>query len=321
MTKCRVIWENRGFCRVATNAGEVLLKVPSHWVDRPVTGDWVMLDDQGEFAELCPRQNTLSRKRAGRESLEQVLAANIDVAMLVAGLDGDFNIRRLERYLVLAEHCKAAPVVVLNKSDLCENPLAAVAEVDAITRGVVPVALISALNGDSVHALHRYVEPGQTAVLLGSSGAGKSTIVNALLGTAIQPTFEVRKGDARGRHTTTSRHLFGLEAGWFLIDTPGIRELEPWAGPESAVVVFDDIAEVARNCRFGDCSHHEEPDCAVNAAISAGTLDPSRLESFRKITGELRHLEVKQDVRAALEQKRRWRNVHKAMRKTPDKRK
>jgi len=313
MNRNRVIWENRGFCRVATSTGEIVIKVHPGCNELPVTGDWVLVDN-GEITEICTRQNKLSRKKAGRESVEQILAANVDVAFLVTGLDGDFNIRRLERYLILAKHSGVTPVVVLNKRDLCDDPFAAVEQVDAVTQGMVPVALISALDPASVHHLHRYVDYGQTAVLLGSSGAGKSTIVNALLGAETQATLTVRDSDHRGRHSTTSRHLFQLTAGWSLIDTPGLRELEPWASPESAMAVFDDIAEAALNCKFRNCTHSSEPACAVIAAIEKGTLDSARLDSFRKIVRELQHLEVKQNSQAARDQKQRWKVIHKAMR-------
>ena len=305
----RVISDGRGAWRVALESGEAVLPA-GPMSERPVAGDWVVSDPTASrIVHVLTRRTRLSRKKAGQECGEQVLAANVDVLFIVAGLDGDFNLRRLERYLVLAEACGVAPVVVLNKCDLCEDAAARAREADAVTAGAAPVLLLSALDRSSVMQLHRYIEPGQTAVLAGSSGAGKSTLVNALLGADVQPTRDVRAGDSRGQHTTTARRLFRLDAGRLLIDTPGLRELAPWASAEAARSAFSDIDELASNCRFRDCAHHGEPGCAV-----ADAVDPARLESYHKLRAELAYLERSQNIHLMQEEKRRWKIIHKAAR-------
>lgn len=305
----RVVFASRGVCRVAGEGEETW--VSTHGGEQPVTGDWIVYEPlAARAAGLLPRRTRISRKAAGGEVREQVLAANVDVVFLVTGLDADYNLRRLERYLVAVRQSGATPVVVLNKSDLCENALDRATEVDRLTLGAAPVVLISALEAGSAMQLHRYIEPEQTAVLLGSSGAGKSTIANALLGRAQQETRAVRDWDNRGRHTTTGRYLFQVPAGWLLIDTPGLRELEPWAPAAAVCAVFGDVEELAAECRFRDCRHGDEPGCAVRAAAANGRLDPARAENYRKL----------RDSTTALERKRRWKAIHRAMRHMPDKR-
>ncbi len=317
----RVVSESRGICRLALARGEGMARPKGSLTPRPVTGDWAVVDAAaGVITGLLPRRTRISRKKAGRGAEEQVLAANVDVVFLVTALDGDLNLRRLERYLMVAQESGAGPVVVLNKQDLCADPVTRLREVESVTGALAPVVMLSALEEASVAELHRYVEPGQTAVLLGSSGVGKSTIVNRLLKRDQQATEQVRAGDRRGRHTTAMRELFLLEAGWLLMDTPGLRELEPWASPQAVAAAFPEIAELAARCRFRDCRHQGEPGCAVAQALGQGSLETARFESFRKLEGELARLERLQDTRAALEQKRQWRNIHRAMRKTPDKR-
>lgn len=317
----RVVSESSGKYHLACSGGEVSASLKGSVGERPVTGDWVAYDAAaGTIRGLLPRRTKVSRKKAGRAAVEQVLAANVDVLFLVTALDGDFNIRRLERYLILAHESGASPVVVLNKCDLAADPIARLRELDAVTGGLVPALLLSALDEVSVAQLHRHMEPGQTAALLGSSGVGKSTIVNRLLRRERQATREVRAGDSRGRHTTSTRELFPLDAGWLLIDTPGLRELAPWASPEAVAAAFPELQELAAQCRFRDCGHQGEPGCAVALAVEAGRLSASRLESFRKLQGELRRLERMQDARAAQEEKRRWKQIHRALRRMPDKR-
>ena len=309
----RVASENREFCELWTEEGELTARAAPHG-PQPVTGDWVAYEPNSRtIRDVLPRRTKVSRKKAGREVQEQVLAANVDVVFVVNGLDHDFNLRRLERYLVLVEESGAAPVIVLNKSDLHPDPLDALRQVDAIARHA-DVVVTSALDPDTVAQLHRYVEPAQTAVLLGSSGAGKSTILNQLLGRMAQPTKGVREHDGRGKHTTTARQMFRLEQGWMLIDSPGLRELEPWASVESAAAIFHDIQELAAQCRFRDCAHQSEPGCRVREAVEQGTLDRVRLESLHKLTGAMERLRRMEDVHQAQEYKRKLKQIHKAAR-------
>lgn len=310
----RVALAVHNVCRVWTAAGVrdavlsgALLDAPAH--ERPVTGDWVAIEPEtARIRAVLSRRTCVSRKKAGKACEEQVLAANVDVLFIVMGLDGDFNIRRLERYLVLAAESGASPVVVLNKSDLCGDLAARMREVDRVTHA--PIAAMAAVERGSVSQLHRYVEPGQTAALLGSSGVGKSTIVNMLLGESRQATLPVREGDSRGRHTTTARELFLLPEGWLLLDTPGMRELEVWtdSGP-AATAAFADIGELAARCRFRDCRHTGEPGCAVAEAVAQGRLDVARLGSYHK-------LERETDAQII---KRRARILSKAAKKVADK--
>ena len=287
LDRARVACANRGFYLLWTPSGQVcqgtlsgaLLDAPA--LERPATGDWVLIETPtGRIREVLPRQTCLIRKKAGRAVEEQVIAANVDVLFIVMALDADFNLRRLERYLVLAEESGASPVIVLNKSDLCDDLIGKMNEIDGVTQA--PTVVMSAIDLGSVAQLGRYIEPGQTGALLGSSGVGKSTIVNALLGGTQQSVSPVRESDSRGRHTTTHREMFQLDQGWILIDTPGMRELEPWSTAESVAAAFNDIEALAERCRFRDCRHLDEPGCAVIAAI-----DPDRLASFHKLTNQM----------------------------------
>jgi ribosome biogenesis GTPase len=299
-----VVWTDSGE-REATVAGR--LRYESG--DWPTVGDWVALEAGARISAVLPRQSVFSRKEAGAVTREQVLAANIDVLFVVTGLDGDFNLRRIERYLLLAWESGAKPVVVLNKADLCANVAQLAAEVQALASGA-PVAVISALEGWGVPEVEVHLTAGQTAAVTGSSGAGKSTLVNRLLGHERQRMQEVRADDSRGRHTTVRRELFLAPAGWLLIDTPGLRELQLWATSASFDLAFDDIAALAAQCRFRDCRHQGEPGCAV---ASSG-IDESRLASYAKLQRELAHLDRKVDQRAAQDEKRRIKRIHRAMR-------
>ena len=230
----------------------------------------------------------------------------------MAGLDNDFNLRRLERYLAVAWSSGVRPVIVLNKADIADDLDQRLLEVESIAPAV-PIVVLSALTGDHVADLSAYLEPGQTAVVLGSSGVGKSTLLNALLGEQRQATAAVREDDSRGRHTTTHRELFELPDGALLIDTPGIRSLEVAGADEGIETAFDDIAELAAACRFSDCRHRGEPGCAVDAALADGSLSRDRLASHEKLERELAHAERKVDPRAAAEERKRWRQIHKSV--------
>jgi ribosome biogenesis GTPase len=283
----------------------------------PAVGDWVAARRVDPlFAlieEVLPRRTQFSRASPGSTAHEQVIATNIDLAVIVSGLDHDFNLRRIERYLVLARESGAACVIILNKADLCSDPDEKLAATEAIA-GEVPVLLLSGLQ--SVTPLYPFVR-GKTVALLGSSGAGKSTIANALLGDNRQETGPVREQDSRGRHTTTSRMLMPLPHGGALIDNPGMRELQMWASESSLDDVFAEISLLAEDCRFADCTHGHEPACAVQAALAEGQLDEARWQSYKKLQAELRYQIRSQDVQAMNAQKKKWKVLHKAARHHP----
>jgi ribosome biogenesis GTPase len=267
--------------------GRILREGPEQ---RPVVGDWLAVRERDGGWEVCailPRRTLFRRRAAGRSANVQLIAANVDTVLLMMGLDADFNIRRIERYLTLASPSGASSVVVLNKTDLTDGLERQVAEVQAVTPGA-PIVALSAKLGEGLEPLEAYLRPGATVALLGSSGVGKSTLVNRLLGHEQQPTAEVRERDGRGKHTTTARELIRLESGALLIDTPGMRELGLWTEDEDALDdAFEDVAGLAQSCRFRDCSHHNEPGCAVLAALEAGDLAESRLASYLKLRREL----------------------------------
>jgi ribosome biogenesis GTPase / thiamine phosphate phosphatase len=236
-----------------------------------------------------------------------VLAANVDVVLIVSSVNQELNLRRLERYLTLAWESGARPVLVLTKSDLSDDVPAALAEVESVAFGA-PVHAISSVTGEGLDEVRAYLRPGVTAALLGSSGVGKSTLVNTLAGEELLETREIRD-DGKGRHTTTRRELVQLPGGGLVIDTPGMREVQLWIAEEGLEEAFEDVTELFGRCRFSDCAHQSEPGCAVKEALANGTLSPERWESYLKLQRELEHLERRLDKRAASEQRKRWRSL------------
>ncbi|HYY92992.1 MAG TPA: ribosome small subunit-dependent GTPase A [Pyrinomonadaceae bacterium] len=292
--------------------------------DLPAVGDWVVIrrmTDEGKakIHEILPRRSKFSRKAAGRETEEQIVAANVDTVFLVTGLDNDYNPRRVERYLIMAWESGADPVVVLNKADLIEDAEEKREEVARVAPGV-PVLLLSAKRGEGVEQLSPYIVRGRTVALMGSSGVGKSTIVNRLLGSEVQRTQEVRLSDAKGRHTTTHRELFLLGSGGLVLDTPGMRELQLMLSERGLRETFEEIEEAASRCRFGDCRHEGEPGCAVREALDAGALDAARYENYRKMQAEMRHAATLVDQRKAQEEKARVKRIHRAFNRTDKRR-
>lgn len=315
---------------VLTESGERDAVIPGRtWhtegaAGQPVVGDWIALEVKSEtespvIREILPRRTILTRKMPGEKIAEQYVAANVDILFITCGLDGDYNVRRIERYLALAREGGAQPVVLLNKEDLVEDAAKFREEV-AESAGEAPVISLSAKLQTNVEAVEMFLGPGVTGAFVGSSGAGKSTLINALLGEERQDTQEVIEGTDRGKHTTTRRELIPLGERGVLIDTPGLREIQLW-GDESALDdIFADIAALADRCRFRDCSHENEPGCAIREAVEAGELSEKRLASFHKLSRELRHLATRRDEQARLEEKRRNKRFHKTIRKRPPKR-
>jgi ribosome biogenesis GTPase len=275
----------------------------------PAVGDWVAVarEDEGRatIAAMLPRRSAFVRKHAGRDSTEQVLASNVDVALLLAGLDDDFSLRRLERYVATAWESGADPLVVLTKTDLCDDVPAAVLAVESVAIGV-PVYPVSNVTADGLDALAARLDPGRTAVLLGSSGVGKSSLLNSFAGTELMATRALA-ADGTGRHTTTHRELVQLAGGALVIDTPGLRELQFWEGDLSAA--FEDIEALAAECRFRNCAHLQEPGCAVQAAVDEGGLELDRLRSWRKLQRELEAIAARSDRRLRLARKKRWKEI------------
>jgi ribosome biogenesis GTPase len=297
--------------------------------DLPAVGDWVAASGAGTEADdsdawttviqaVVPRRSAFRRsageeRLAGNLSSEQVLAANVDVAFVVAGLDGDFNLRRLERYLTVAWSGGATPVVLLNKADVADDLAGLRVAAESVAPGV-EIRVVSALTGDGIDDLGRdHLAPGRTAVLLGSSGVGKSTIVNALAGTDRQRTGAVREDDSRGRHTTTHRELVRLPGGALLIDTPGIRALGVAGASDGVGSAFADIDTLAVSCRFGDCSHEREPGCEVRSALEDGRLAPARLAAFRKLEREAAHVARSNDALLRIAERKRWKSIHQSV--------
>ncbi|HEY7258068.1 MAG TPA: ribosome small subunit-dependent GTPase A [Gaiellales bacterium] len=320
----RVAIQHRGAYVLLTEDGEVwagvrgrLRHAADSTADLPAVGDWVAYDhpegaERAAVHAILPRRSAFRRKQAGYETAEQVVAANVDVLFLVTSLNQDLNVRRIERYMTLAWESGADPVVVLTKADLCADVQTAVALVETVTFGV-PVHVTSALTGEGFDALRAHLEGGRTGAAVGSSGVGKSTLINHLAGEERLATRDIRS-DGRGRHTTTHRELIVLPGTGCVIDTPGMRELQLWDSEEGLEKAFEDVETLILECRFSDCAHETEPGCAVRSALDDGRLESERFESYRKLQRELRWLETRHDARARSEERKRWRAVNKEAR-------
>ncbi|HET7616542.1 MAG TPA: ribosome small subunit-dependent GTPase A [Bacillales bacterium] len=312
----RVILEHKGMYKVHNGNEEVSAEITGNMRfnaaerdDYPAVGDWVVVqplegEQKARIHAILPRTSKFSRKAAGNETNEQIIAANVNTVFLVNALNHDFNTRRMERYLTIAWESGANPVIVLSKADLCDDPADKISEVEAVAFGV-PIHVVSAEKNEGLDELTSYFENGQTVALLGSSGVGKSTLINRLYGDSIQDVNEIRKGDDRGKHTTTHRELIVMPEGGMLVDTPGMRELQLWESEDSLTHSFSDIEELAEQCKFRDCRHKSEPGCAVKRAIDDGALDVDRFKNYLKLQRELAFLERKNEAKLRKQRKGR----------------
>jgi ribosome biogenesis GTPase len=297
LAPARVAVQHRGAYDLVTEDGDVRASAANRLVrddELPAVGDWVGLDRESGLVEaVLPRRTSISRKEVWQAVREQVLAANVDVAFLVQALPLDFNPRRLERYLAMAWESGAQPVVLLTKVDLVDDVAPFLDKVELVTLGSCPVLAVSARTGVGFEELRAWFEGNRTAVLLGSSGVGKSTIVNSLVGEELLATQEVREDDQMGRHTTTRRELIVVPTGGVVLDTPGIRELQLWDADLEQT--FGDVEEIARRCRFSDCNHDREPGCAIRDALADGSLSQERWTSYVKLQRELEAIEARRN--------------------------
>ena len=321
LAPARVTVEHKHFYRVVVECGEMRAEVAGRLRHQatgrdgfPAVGDWVLvqprpLEKRATIHRILDRRSKLSRKAAGLETQEQILVANINTVFLLQSLNRDFNPRRLERYLTMAWDSGANPVVLLTKLDLCRAVRPFLDQVEVVAAGV-PVHALSAITGDGLESIDPYLGIGQSVVMLGSSGVGKSTLVNHLAGAHLLEVGEIRYDDDRGRHTTAQRQLILLPRGGIVIDTPGMRELQPWAAGLDGT--FADVEDLARECRFRDCKHEAEPGCRVRTALQEGILDGARFHSYRKLGAELKYLERRRDAVGMAQEKEKWKKIHKA---------
>lgn len=311
----RVLVQQRGLYEIVTEVGELTATLAGRLAHDaedgglPVTGDWVAVqarpaEGSATIQHVLPRSSTFTRRASGPGAPRgQIVAVNVDVALLAASMNADLNARRIERYLATAWESGAEPVVVLTKADMCSDAEDRLAEIEAVAAGA-PVLAVSSVTGAGLEALRGYLKPGQTAVLLGSSGVGKSTLVNALAGRQQMATQAIREDDARGRHTTTHRELVLLPSGALILDTPGMRELGLWDAGEGMSTAFADIEALATQCRFRDCGHHGEPGCAIAAALENGALDAARWRAYGKLQREAEFQTGKEDPRVHAESRK-----------------
>lgn len=318
-TPARIVLEHKHMYRVLDHRGEMLATPSGKFRqngDFPAVGDWVLVDARHEEGKatihvLLPRKSKFSRKEAGTVTREQIVAANVDYVYLVMALNQDYNLRRLERYLLAAYDSGALPVIILSKGDLCQDTEGRLSEVEAIAPGV-DIYVTSAVDRRGVDAIRRQLTAGITAAFLGSSGAGKSTLVNMLYGKEVQLAGEIREDDGKGKHTTTHRELVQLPGGGMIIDTPGMRELQLWDQQQTGVsAAFSDIERFGEVCRFRDCTHKNEPGCRVQEAVQTGEIEQERLNSYFKLQRELQYLDRKSSAKAQLEQRKQFKQLSK----------
>lgn len=319
----RVVAEDRGSYVVQTGGGERRASVTGRYrfdagndpAAYPAVGDWVAVEARADGASvhaILPRRTSVLRHAPGLRSVAQVVAANVDIVFVVASLNNDLNLRRLERYLAFAWESGAEPVVVLSKADLSDDVVAAIAAVESVAVGVA-IVTVSAIDGRGIDELRARIRPAATVAFVGSSGVGKSTLVNTLAGDELAAVREIREDDGRGRHTTTRRQLHRMPDGGLILDTPGMRELGLWDADAGIERSFADIDALASTCRFSDCAHAGEPGCAVISAIADGDLDARRFEGWRKLEKEARHMERRVDHLAREAERRRWKNISKSV--------
>ncbi|HEV8546093.1 MAG TPA: ribosome small subunit-dependent GTPase A [Candidatus Limnocylindrales bacterium] len=319
----RVVAEDRGSYVVRLADGERRASVTGRFrfesgddpAAFPSVGDWVVVetrDDGASVHAVLPRRTSVLRHAPGNRSVAQVIAANVDILFVVASLNADFNIRRLERYVAFAWESGADPVVILSKADLAEDLDGVMGAVEAVAVGV-PILTVSAVDGRGIDELRSLIRAGATVAFVGSSGVGKSTLVNALAGEDLVAVSAIREGDARGRHTTTRRQLHLMPGGGLILDTPGMRELGLWDVDAGIDRSFADIDALTAKCRYSNCRHASDDGCALNAAVADGDLQPERLAAWRKLEGEARHLERRVNALARSAERQKWKTIHKAV--------
>lgn len=326
----RVASAHGKYYRVWTAGADLLAEVPGkirHQAESaaqlPAIGDWVAVEpvdaQHGMIHEILPRKSHFSRKVAGEEFQEQVIAANIDTLFVMQSLDHNFNLRRAERYLLTAWENGASPVILLSKADLIEDADRKLEEMQSVAVGV-PIHVVSTKANLGLDELSAYLEPGKTVAFVGSSGVGKSTLINHLLGREAQRVQEVREKDSKGKHTTTNRALFLLPSGSCVIDTPGMRELQLWSSGAGFDAAFPEIMELSQNCRFTDCRHETEPGCAIREAVKSGQLNAERVSSFLKLLRESEFQQARTDEKLRRERKQKERAAGRIYRKVPNRR-
>ncbi len=322
----RLIEEQRGLFQIMSEQGVKSARTTGNMrhkaadrADLPAVGDWIAAEfPKNEkvalIRRILPRRTKLSRKAAGDVMMEQVIAANLDTVLVMTALNAEFSVRRLERFLTVSRESGAEPVLVLNKADACPDSAAFLEQARSVA-GNASVIAISAKTGAGLDALNAWIKPGLTVGLVGSSGVGKSTLVNRLAGNEKIKTAATRATDERGRHTTTHRQLFVLPGGGILLDTPGMREMQFWEADQGLAKTFDEIESLAPGCRFKDCAHGAEPGCAVKTAVEAGTVTQERVDAWRKLKGEANKDYRRKEITPQAGEKAKWKIASKAHRK------